>query len=278
MKRSILFKTASLVAISLIFSSTSFSEELKVVVVEPINPEVRYPTEVIARPSVMPTGIFGTYLDASVDKLRTLNFGIRTEFGLVKKLEGRFSWDGFDVDTKATKDKLSINRTVNLGLKYNYLSIPHVSFSGTLNVPLHIFSGEILKKFTLGLPVVFYNDVMAGGIFGDLFTLTMRDQIAARFDFKWWYGLQIYGNLWADISSSFGHVQLQSKKNIGKLESKGFWQELPLTLTVIYAFNNYFDLGANAGFKNVINTKDVKAKDTFNFGLTFTARAGRIFG
>ncbi len=139
-------------------------------------------------------------------------------------------------------------------------------------MPLHIFDGEILKEFTLGTPVVFYNNKMAGGILHDIFTLTMRPNITTTFDFKWWYGVQVYGNLWADISGSFGKVTLGSDKNIGTVQAKAFWQELPVNLNLTYAFNHYFDLSANAGFGDALTPRD-----TFNFGLTFTARAGRLF-
>lgn len=261
MKRSILFRNTLILAISLIFGSVGFSLE------------ARYPTKVIDRPSVLPENIFSMGLDAGLENLQTLNFSVNTKLGLGKNLEAQLSWNGLAIDTKAKEDKLHIKRIVNLGLKYNFLGVPHVSQSITLNVPLHIYSGEILREFSVGTPIVFYNQHMAGGLLGDLFTLTMRKHIAARFDFKWWYGAQIYGNLWADLSGSFGHVTLNSDKNLADVEAKAFWQELPLSLGVIYAFNNYFDLGANAGFSNVL-----KAKDTFNFGLTFTARAGRLFG
>jgi len=265
MKRSILLKITTCAAISLTLSSIGYSE---------LKAEARYPTEVINRPSVMPTEMVGINLDTGVEKLRTVNLGLRTEFGLVENLEGRFGWDGFGIDTKAQgKSKLNIKRTVNLGLKYNYLSVPHVSLSATLKVPLHIFDGEILREVTVGPPVVFYNRTMAGGILNDLFTLTMREHVAARFDFKWWYGVQVYGNLWADINSSFGHIELNNPKNVASVQAKGFWHELPVGLGLVYAFNNYFDLGANAGFDNALD-----AKNTFNFGLTFTARAGRLFG
>lgn len=267
MKRSILLSAA----ISLTLSSIGYSDELKVEHTPDL--EARYPTEVIARPSVMPTGIVGINLDTGVENLQTVNFGLRSEFGLVKHLEGRLGWDGLGIDTKAEDKKLNVKRTVNLGLKYNYLSVPHVSFSAALNVPLHVFDGEILRDITIGVPVVFYNNIMAGGILGDLFTLTMRKKVATKFDFKWWYGVQVYGNFWAQINSSFGHIKLNNQNNVANFEAKAFWQELPLSLDLIYAFNNYFDLGANAGFGNALD-----AKNTFNFGLTFTARAGRLFG
>ena len=115
MKRSILFK-AAIAAISLTLSLIGYSEELQVVAIEPTktNYEALYPTENIKRPSVMPVGIVAINLDANVEKLQLLNFGLRTEFGLVNKLEGRFSWDGFENNSKS-QDKLDIKRTVNLG-------------------------------------------------------------------------------------------------------------------------------------------------------------------
>jgi len=235
--------------------------------------EARYPLKVIDRPSVMPTKIIGISLNTSYKhEDKSVNADINTDFGLANHLQGSFSWDGFAINTRDAQ--FDVKRTVNLGLKYNYLScVPHVSLSATLRVPFHIWSGEILRDMTIGLPTVFYNDLMAGGLLGDLFTLTMRDKVAMKFDFKWWYGIQVYGNLWAAIDSSFGSVELKNLNNKGDLVTKAFWQELPLNLELVYAFNHYFDLGVNFGFSDAL-----KAKDTFKAGLTFTARAGKLFG
>lgn len=275
MKSTILLRAALFAAFSsLTLSTVSYSNELKAEHTMG-NEEARYPTEVIARPSIMPTSIVGFELNTSMTELKTINMDINSEFGLVKNVHGSVSWDGLAFDTKAQKNTpiVTTKKTVNLGLKYNYLSIPHVSFSTTLKVPLHVKDGEILRNFIVGIPVVFYNDLMAGGILGNLFNLTMRERIETEFNFDWWYGIQAYGNLWFDINSSFGKVALVNKNNVANWESQGFWNVLPVNLRAIYAFNHYFDLGVNAGF-----TDAKKAKETFMFGVSLTTRAGRIFG
>lgn len=166
-----------------------------------------------------------------------------------------------------------------MGLKYNYLSVPHISASATLSAPLHIAdsNSEILRSVSIGVPIVFYNSLMAGGILNNLLTINMRPDVAAKLDFEWWYGIQAYDKLWLDLTSSFGTVVLKNQKNIGGFESKPFWEKFPITLGATYAVNHYFDLGANVGFEDIF--EDIrKAKNTFKFGLTFTTRAGRLFG
>jgi hypothetical protein len=232
--------------------------------------EVRYPTAAIDRPGIMPVGIISIVLGAQLKHLKTLGFGVNTEFGLANKLQGSLGWDGFSFDIKAKEKEVQVVKAVNLGLKYNYFSAPHISLSASIKAPFHVWDGEILRDLIFGLPTTFYNNIMAVGILSDFFRLTMRPQLAAQLDFNWWYGLQVYGDLWAELSSSFGRVRMVKGK---KVEAVSVWKELPLTLNFIYAFNHHFDMGLNVGFTNAI-----KAKDTFNIGLNFTTRAGRLFG
>ncbi len=246
-----------------VFSSLSLSAE----------EEARYPLEAISRPSVMPTGIIAIDTGAKLSGLKTTSWDIGTKFGIVNKLEGQVGYDGVTFNDPEAKSTTAFTRTMNLGLKYNYGSIKHVSASVSAKTPLHIFDGEIVRSVTFGLPTVFYNDVMAGAILGDLFSLTMRPNIEVGFDFGWWYGYQIYGNLWADISSSFGSIEMKNPDNQASWKSSPFWKKLPATLTLLYAINHYFDVNANFGFDNVM-----KAKETMKFGVGLTIRAGSIFG
>jgi hypothetical protein len=230
--------------------------------------DARYPLEAINRPSVMPVGIFGIDAHSKLKNYKTVSIDAGINFGIVNKLQGSFSYDGLEInDFKA-------HRTVNLGTKYNYWGMPHISASLAANLPIHIADdGEIIREFTVGLPTVFYNKHVAGGILGDLFTLTMRPNIEMEFKFPLWFGGQIYGNLWGELSSSFGNIKMKNEKNQASWEAKAFWQEMPAKMTFLYAINHYFDLGVNAGFDNVM-----KAKDSFGVGMSFTVRGGKIFG
>ncbi|HXW53792.1 MAG TPA: hypothetical protein VEL47_06780 [Myxococcota bacterium] len=237
----------------------------------------RFPEKIVDRPSTLPTGIVQVDTKVKVSGLSTLNLQASTTFGIVDKLQGEFGYDGLDFHFDK-KEVFEAKRTVNLGLKYNYLGIPHVSFSAAGNLPLHIWDGEIVKDFTVGLPVVFYNEFLAGGVLADLFQLTMRPEQGVKFDFPFWFGVQIVGNFWAQIKSSFGRITMDSQGESAPWKSvtKGFWQRLPLELEATYAFNHYFDLGANFGFDDVLAKG--KITDTMFFGLIFTARGGRLFG
>ena len=94
---------------------------------------------------------------------------------------------------------------------------------------------------------------MAGSLFGDLFTMKVRPNVAFDVDFKWWYGYQVYGDFWAQINSSFGKVAMKNPNNQATFENEVFWKVLPVRVTGVYALNNYFDVSANAGFDNVLD-------------------------
>lgn len=273
MKNSIFLKATLCIAFSISsFIPMAYSAET---VAATTTQEARYPTEVIARPGIMPTGIAQFSLNAglkmpnpAMDKTH-VTMDVSSEFGIVERLQGSVSYDGFAFSSK----QFEATDTVNLGAKYNFFSKHHISPNIAFKVPFHVY-GDIVRDFTIGAPFTIYNDVMAGGIFGDLFNLTVRPNVAMKFDFNFWYGVQVYGNLWAELNSSFGSIAMNNDTNEAKWgDFQGFWKKLPLTLAATYAFNHYFDLGANIGFDDTL-----KAKDTFKFGLTFTARAGRIFG
>lgn len=235
--------------------------------------KARFSTKVIDRPAVIPVGIINVDTNVKYTPIKALDLDAATQFGIVKDLEGHFSYAGIKYNGEKDDHKFWGERVVKLGARYNYFNIPHVSFSAAGSLPVHIFDHEIIQDFTVGVPVVFYNDIMAGGVLGNLFNLTMRPNIEMELKFPFWFGIQVYGDLWVMVESSFGKLKMENKKNQAKWVNSGFWRELPATLSATYAFNHYFDLGANAGFDNVF-----KAKDTFSVGLVFTFRAGRLFG
>lgn len=240
----------------------------------------RYSDKVIFRPGIMPVGIINFDSDVTIkskkhgdDIARSTNLGIATQFGIVPKVQGEISYSGAYPFKSSDGNRAS--NSVTLATKYNYLSLPHTSLSAIAKLPMNIWSGdEIVKETTIGLPVVFYNDIMAGSILGDVFTLYMRPTVAAKFDFPFWYGVQIYGNFWAQVNSSFGYVELKNENNQSKgFEGTPFWKELPATLNAIYVINHYFDVMAIFGFNDTL-----KAKETMKFGLGFSIRGGSIFG
>jgi hypothetical protein len=272
MKKTISFNMILLAAISS-FNLSLSAEDAEIVGTDhdPLNP--RFSAQAISRPSVMPTGIIALDTGAKVTGLKTVKWDIKTRFGIVEKLEGQFGYDGVTFNDPKATSKADFSPTINIGTKYNYLSINHISGSVSAKVPLHILDGEILRKVTFGLHTVFYNEVMAGGILDDVFSLTMRPNVEMAFNFDWWYGYQIYGNLWADINSSFGEIKMNNPDNQATWEKSAFWQKLPATLTLIYGFSPYFDVNANFGFDDTL-----EAKKTMKFGLGISVRGGRLFG
>jgi hypothetical protein len=228
----------------------------------------RIPVRVLDR-GIMPTEIIQIDTNAKMMGLKTINLNVETQFGIINKLQGEFSYDGFDFN------EFAIKRTVALGAKYNYLSIPHISFSASAQLPIHIYDGEIVRDVTFGIPVVFYNNLMAANILGKLFHFTMRgnmhDKMEVEFSFPFWYGIQIYENLWAMITTSFGSIK---KEDSAKWAGEVFWKKLPAELSLTYAFNHYVDLSGNFGFKNIIQPE----KSDMFFGITLSTRAGRLFG
>jgi len=264
-KKIISLETA-LIALICCSNFQAFAQDAEVTAMTEPTLATRYPTKAIIRPGIMPTGIFAVDMNAKLTNLKTVGLDIGTEFGLVKKLQGSLSYDGLKFND------FDIESTVNLGAKYNYFGIRHLSFSGSLNVPIHI-TGEIVRDFTLGLPIVAYNDKMAGSIFGDVLKLTMRPNIESEINLKAWYGYQVYGDFWAMAKTSFGQFKMTNDKNQAKWDSNGFWQKLPAEIYMIYALNHYFDINANFGFDDVM-----KAKETLYIGVGIVVRGGEIFG
>jgi len=237
----------------------------------------RFPIKVIDRPSAMPTGIVQFDVTARAMGVKSLNLQASSKFGIADKWQGEVSYDGLDFKFgKDEPEKFHAHRIVNLGTKYNYLGIPHVSFSAAAKLPIHIWDKEIVQDVTFGLPTVFYNEYVAGGVLSDVLTLTLHKP-GVKFDFPFWFGGQITNNFWVEINSSFGSVSMENKNDTNVWESTGFWKKLPVRLEAIYAFNHYFDLGAHFGFQDVL-AGEKKVVDGMYFGLTFTARAGRLFG
>jgi len=264
MKSKISFSALLLAATSLVAAQAFASDEGVETSANTSNE--RYPTQVIQRPGIVPTGIIGVRLNSQMTNLKTIGLSLSSEFGIAKDLEGQFSYAGVQFNDWEAKN------TFNVGAQYKLFGMPHISNSLTASLPIHV-GGEVIRSVTFGLPTTFYNDVMAGGIFGDLFTLTMRPNIEVAFDFKWWYGYQIYGDFWANVKSSFGNFGMDNKTNQAKWQGQGFWKKLPAHLEMTYAFNHYFDLGGNVGFEDVF-----KAKESFVFGLNLAMRGGKLFG
>lgn len=273
MLKSISFKAALVAAVSLLALTSIADTEERIVENAKTGLVDRYPTKVIDRPGEVPVGIIAANINSQMnvnDKVVKLDVG--TEFGIMKNLQGQFSYDGVEFN------KWQAKSTFNLGAKYKYFGMSHMSNGMSVKLPIHVGkdadgTNHIVRSITFGLPTTFYNHLMAGGILGDVFTVKMRPNVEVAFDFAAWYGMQIYGDLWAQVDTSFGKIALENKNNQGEWVTKGFWKELPAKLTLIYAFNNYFDLGANAGFTDIY-----KAKDSFTVGLSLGLRAGKIFG
>lgn len=232
----------------------------------------RYSDKVIDRPSVMPVGIINFDTNVKSEKFDAYNLNVASQFGIVSRVQGELNYD-LDYRKAQGKPGLTAEHVISLGTKYNYLSIPHVSFSASASVPFHVRNGEIVKDMTIGLPVVFYNDVMAGCLLSNLLNLQMRPNVETTFNFPFWYGVQVYGNLWAMAESSFGKIAMKNPNNQAKWETLGFWKELPASLSLTYVINHYVDVGGNFGFGDTF-----KAKDTMMFGLSFSLRGGKLFG
>ena len=244
---------------TLFYSINAFSEE------EAAKTE-RYSLKGLFRPSVMPTEIVSVKSNIQMD-LATKNVGwdIGTDFGITKGLQGSFGYGGL------TFNPFAASRSFSLGAKYNYSFIKHLSTSVSLSLPIHV-SKTFITDINFGLPAVLYNDYLAGGLFHNLFTLTVKPNVAFAFNFPIWIGTQVYENLWMDLSTSLGKMHMVNENKQAEWKNAGFWQELPITVSAMYAFNHYFDLSANFGFKDVF-----KASKTFNFGLGIDTRFGKLF-
>lgn len=286
LKNKVSFKAILIAAVSCL-SLNSFANENQEGVTASVTNEgaERYPVKIIDRPGIMPTGIFQVTLDSKFSKdpetkRNKVGLDISTEFGIAKNLQGSVSWDGVEFN-KVEGKTISFQETVNLKAVYQYFSMPHFSTKVALGLPVYVTKG--IEDFTIGLPTTFYNDLMVGQLFKDIFNLKMRPNVEMAFNFKWTYGLQVFGDLWAQVDSSFGNIKMTNEdKKQAKWTGTAFWKELPAELTLIYALNHYFDVGAHVGgkfnFGKTSDPKDMKFKDTLNFGVNLAVRGGKIFG
>lgn len=232
----------------------------------------RIPTRMIDRPPVMPTKTIQFDLTGTVTGLEKGNLKLDSQFGIVKNLQGEFGFKGINFNpTQFVAESY-------LGARYSYLSLAHVGFSASVNLPIY-FKDHIIRDVTLGLPITFFNNVMAGQVLGDLLKITMRPNVELELQLPWWYGVQIYGNLWGKIASRFMRFKVHNPDNAAQRVFKPFWEELPLDLNLVYAINHYVDIAGTFGFNDLIKfaKTDGSNKDMY-FGLTLSLRGGKLFG
>lgn len=236
------------------------------------NDNLRFPLEVINRPGVLPTHIFQSTMGLNFRAPSDVLANVKFEYGVLQNLQTSLSFDGL-----AFREAKVGEKSLTLGGKYSmwgrHLAGPWgVSQSVALDLPFH-FQRQFIYDITAGLPTVFYTDRMAMGVGHSLLHLSYKKYFEMDVPFKFWVGAQVYGKTWADLSSSFGRLSIVNTKGQGTFVGKGFWQELPLTLTVIHAMNPSFDVKAYGGFGDVL-----KAKQTFEVGFDMVVRGGRLFG
>jgi hypothetical protein len=233
---------------------------------------LRYPERVVDR-GIMPVGIINFDTKLKTVKFAAWNVNLASQFGIVPDLQGELGYD-IDVTKASERPGMQVGQTFSLGTRYSYLSLPHTAFSATVSLPFYVRSGgEIVRDITFGLPTAFYNNFLAGGILGDLLTLTMRPNVEMALSFPFWFGVQAYGNLWAEISSSFGKLEMKNPDNQAKWTYKSPKEALPVTLYLTYVLNPYVDVGASFGFEHVL-----KPENTMKLGVNFSFRGGRLFG
>lgn len=245
--------------------------------------ESRYPLRMIDRPGIVPTGIINVDIDSKLkfvkvpgteNKVKSVDMGFSSTFGIVKGLQGSFGYEGFHFnhleEGKTETTGFSAGKSLSLSAKYNYLALPGFSAYVSAKLPIY-FTDHIIRDFTVGVPVTFYNSFLAFGGLGDLFTLTMRKDISAKLDFAAWFGVQVYGNFWAELNTSFGNIYFPNKDGQDKMIGTGFWKSLPVDVSLLYGLNPYMDISASAGFGNAIKAEN------FNIGLKITLRAGQLF-
>lgn len=240
--------------------------------------KLRYPMEVINRPGVLPTGIYSikTALDVVNNtgkdntKSKDLELSVSSEMGLAKGWLGKFSYDGVALHNfNAPYAK----RTVKIGVKRDLYANSFMSKAFEVSLPIHIWDKEIVRDVTFGVPVTFFNSKMAGGILSDVFTLTMRENMAFKFTFDFWYGIQVADRVWTSIESSVGNINIINEAKQASLETSWIWQKPKATLGVTYVLNPHIDLQANFGCDN--------ARDFANSvkgGIAVTWRGGKLFG
>lgn len=227
-----------------------------------------YPIKIINRPSTMTPGILETNLSTGISGDGSLSTAINAALGLASNLEAQFEYGGIAFN------KFELSDRFGLGIKYKYLSIPHVSFSLEGRLPLYV-DEYVFKDFTISLPTVFYNDFMAGGILGNLFTITVNPNIEFQLDLPFWVGFQANENLWISASSSFGRINLENKNKQAEFVSHMFWNRLPLGLEATYAVNEHFDVGVSLKANDLLTNTNFK--DTLYAGVNLTFRSSDLF-
>ncbi len=233
-----------------------------------LEPTLRYSTKVIDR-GTLPVGIVSVTPKVKLSK--HAEFSIGSEFGITKGWAGRFGYDGFELTHY--KMGFKAKRTINIGSVFDVYSNSFMVNKFEASLPIHILDGEIIRDVTIGTPVVFYNHMMAGGILSDVLTLTMRENVAAKLDFNFWYGVQVTDSFWADVSSSLGTVDIKNPKNQATTETSWIWKKPSASINGIYVINPYVDVSANFGADNFR-----EFNKTMKMGLSMTLRGGKIFG
>lgn len=232
---------------------------------------LRYPLEAINRPSVLPTHVFQSTMGMTFKAPSDVGANVKFEYGIFEKFQTSLSFDGL-----AFREAKASEKGFTVGGKYSMWG-RHlggawgVSQSVALDLPFH-FQRQFFYDVTAGLPTVFYTNRIAVGVGHSLLHLSYKKYFEMDVPFKFWVGGQVFGNTWADLSSSFGRLGLENTKGQGAFVAKGFWQELPLTLTVIHAMGPSFDVKGFGGFNNVM-----KANETFEVGFDLVLRGGRLF-
>jgi hypothetical protein len=229
---------------------------------------LRVSKRVIERPAVMPIGIINIDSKLQWNDFNTLGVSASSQFGVLRHMEGYFNYNGFDL--YASNDKAF---KAEIGAKYNYFNIAHTSFSAKASLPVRVSGGIINRDIALGFPITLYNNKMAGGFLDRLVTITMKPTVNVALEFPIWFGIQAYRDLWLQVDISLAKLSLT--KQAGKDSSwvsKGFWEELPISVSGTYGLTNRFDIGANFGFSNLL-----KPKDSFELGATLSARLGRLY-
>lgn len=223
-----------------------------------------YPTAAIDRPGTTPVGMYIIDADLNFKTLKKPVFEFSASTGIAKHMHVSLAYSGFALNDFS---KFEAGKIFTLGYKYSYWSSSFVATGLELSLPFHVYDGEIVRKATLGLPVTFFNKKFAGGFGSDIFTWHMRPKIAFDFNFPVWFGAQVWGDLWMDISTNLAKVTMTNKNNQAEWGYTGIWEETPVRLRTTYGINHQFDVNANVGFADAM-----KFKESFTVGLGFEFR------
>jgi hypothetical protein len=268
-----LFSRGSLLALAASFSMTAMAQEASVTA-ENVK-TTRYSNKVIERPGVLPTHIFAANINngyTHADK----NFGtsIKLEYGLFKNFQMSLGYDGFDFKRF---NAFEAKKSMSVGAKYTMWNT-HVAGpfgavqSIALKLPVH-FQSPVVNGFSAELPTIFYTEKMALGLGGNLFNLSnVKPHIEMDLNADVWYGYQIFGDTWADVSTSFGQLKLNNPSGQGTWKFTGISEKWPVTLSLIHGINPNLDIKGSFGFDHVL-----KAGDTMKAGVDLVLRAGHLY-